>query len=96
MTVTRQCTIEVATLASKTQFMSHQRNPRSLLTPAMHHVLDRMARATQLPLHALTPQQARPVYEVGSSMLEIAAHKVARAEGLGIPMRERPLLPARL
>jgi acetyl esterase len=76
--------------------MSHQRNPRSLLTPAMHHVLDRMARTTQLPLHALSPLQARQVYEVGSSMLEIPAQRLLRVEGLGIPMRDGHLLPARL
>ena len=76
--------------------MSHQRNPRALLTPAMHHVLDRMARTSQLPLHALSPQQARLVYEVGSSMLEIAPHKLQRIEGLSLPMRDGHLLPARL
>lgn len=76
--------------------MSHQRNPRALLTPAMHHVLDRMARTSQLPLHALTPQQARQVYEVGSSMLDIPAHKLLRVEGLSLPMRDGHLLPARM
>jgi acetyl esterase len=76
--------------------MSHQRNPRALLTPAMHHVLDRMSRATQLPLHALTPQQARLVYEVGSSMLEIAPHKLLRVESFTLPTRDGHDLPVRL
>lgn len=76
--------------------MSHQRNPRALLTPAMHHVLDRMARTRQLPLHALTPQQARQVYEVGSGMLDIPGHKLARVQDLQIPARDGHLLPARL
>lgn len=76
--------------------MSHQRNPRALLTPAMHHILDRMARARQLPLHALTPQQARQVYEVGSGMLDIPAHKLARVQDLQIPARDGQTLPARL
>ncbi len=76
--------------------MSHQRNPRALLTPAMHHVLDRMARTRQLPLHALTPQQARQVYEVGSGMLDIPGHKLGRVEDLQIPARDGQLLPARL
>lgn len=76
--------------------MSHQRNPRALLTPAMHHVLDRMARTRQLPLHALTPQQARQVYEVGSGMLDVPGHKLARVEDLQIPARDGQLLPARL
>ena len=39
--------------------MSHHRNPKSLLTPAMHSVLDRMARAGHPPLHALSPDQAQ-------------------------------------
>ena len=76
--------------------MSHQRNPRALLTPAMHHILDRMARTRQLPLHALTPQQARQVYEVGSGMLDIPAHKLARVQDLQIPARDGQTLPARL
>lgn len=76
--------------------MSHQRNPRALLTPAMHHILDRMARTRQLPLHALTPQQARQVYEVGSGMLDIPAHKLARVQDLQIPARDGQALPARL
>ena len=76
--------------------MSHQRNPRALLTPAMHQVLDRMARVRQLPLHALSPQQARQVYEVGSSMLDIPGHKLARVQDLSIPARDGQALPARL
>ncbi len=76
--------------------MSHQRNPRALLTPVMHQVLDRMARVRQLPLHALSPQQARQVYEVGSSMLDIPGHKLARVQDLSIPARDGQALPARL
>ncbi len=76
--------------------MSHPRNPRALLTPAMHHVLDRMARARQLPLHALTPQQARQVYEVGSGMLDIPGHRLARVQELQIPVRDGTSIAARL
>jgi len=76
--------------------MSHQRNPRALLTPAMHQVLDRMARTRQLPLHALSPQQARQVYEVGSSMLDIPGHKLARVQDLDIPTRDGQAVAARL
>ena len=76
--------------------MSHPRNPRALLTPAMHHVLDRMARTRQLPLHALTPQQARQVYEVGSGMLDIPGHKLARVQELQIPARDGTSIAARL
>lgn len=76
--------------------MSHPRNPRALLTPAMHQLLDRMARSRQLPLHALTPQQARQVYEVGSGMLDIPGHKLARVEELSIPTRDGATIAARL
>ena len=76
--------------------MSHQRNPRALLTPAMHQLLDRMARTRQLPLHALTPQQARQVYEMGSGMLDIPGHKLARVEELSIPTRDGAAIAARL
>lgn len=75
--------------------MSHQRNPRSLLTPAMHQLLDRMARTRQLPLHALTPQQARQVYEMGSGMLDIPGHKLVRVEELSIPTRDGATIAAR-
>jgi len=76
--------------------MSHQRNPRALLTPAMHHVLERMARAGHLPLHALTPQQARANYEAGAGVLDIPVHKLPRVEDLAIPTRDGQSLPARL
>ena len=62
--------------------MPHHRTPRSLLTPAMHNVLDRMARAGKLPLHALSPAQARLAYEVGANVLEIDPGKVQRALAL--------------
>jgi acetyl esterase len=62
----------------------------------MHQVLDRMARTRQLPLHALSPQQARQVYEVGAGMLDIPAHKLARVQDLSIPARDGYPLPARL
>ena len=76
--------------------MSHLRNPRALLTPAMHHVLERMARAGHLPLHALAPEQARVAYEAGAGVLEIPAHKLARVEDLSLPARDGHLLAARL
>ncbi len=45
--------------------MSHHRNPRALLTPAMRQVLERMARAGRPPLHALTPDHARGPTQAG-------------------------------
>lgn len=76
--------------------MSHHRNPRALLTPAMHHVLDRMARVASVPLHALTPIQARAAYEVGAGVLEIPSPKLARVENFVIPARDGHSLPVRL
>lgn len=76
--------------------MSHQRNPRALLTPAMHHVLERMARATHLPMHALSAQQARAAYEAGAGVLDIPPHKLARVEDLVIPVRDGSSIAARL
>jgi acetyl esterase len=62
----------------------------------MHQLLDRMARTRQLPLHALTPQQARQVYEMGSGMLDIPGHKLARVEALSLPTRDGATIAARL
>lgn len=76
--------------------MSHQRNPRALLTPAMHHVLDRMARATHVPMHALSAQQARAAYEAGAGVLDIPPHKLARVEELQVPVRDGGTIAARL
>ncbi len=76
--------------------MSHPRNPRALLTPAMHHVLDRMARARQLPLHALQPAQARQAYEIGSGVLDLPAHKLARVQDVQLPTRDGAAIAARL
>jgi acetyl esterase len=76
--------------------MSHHRNPRALLTPAMHGVLDRMARAPQLPLHALTPRQARIAYEVGAVVLEVPPPKVPRLENFTLPARDGHAVPVRL
>lgn len=62
----------------------------------MRGVLERMARATRAPLHALTPQQARAAYENGADVLEIPAHKLARVEDFTLPARDLHPLPARL
>lgn len=76
--------------------MRHHRNPRALLTPAMHSVLERMARAPQVPLHALTPVQARIAYEVGAGVLEVTPPKLARVESFTLPARDGYELPVRL
>jgi acetyl esterase len=76
--------------------MSHHRNPRALLTPAMHGVLERMARAGQVPLHALTPVQARAAYEANAGVLDIAPIKLHRVEDFTLPTRDGYALPVRL
>ena len=76
--------------------MSHHRNPRALLTPAMHGVLERMARAGQVPLHALTPAQARAAYEVNAGVLDLPPTKLARVESFSVPARDGVDLAVRL
>jgi acetyl esterase len=76
--------------------MTHHRNPRALLTPAMHSVLERIARAGRVPLQALTPQQARESYEAGAGVLDIPAPKLARVESFTVPARDGFDVPVRL
>jgi len=76
--------------------MSHHRNPKALLTPAMHGVLERMARAGHMPLHALTPVQARAAYAAGADVLELPLHPMARVEDFHIPARDGFAIPVRL
>lgn len=76
--------------------MSHHRNPKALLTPAMHGVLERMARAGHMPLHALTPTQARAAYEAGAGVLELPVQPMARIEDFHIAARDGFSIPVRL
>jgi acetyl esterase len=76
--------------------MSNHPDPRSLLTPSMRGVLDRIARAGHLPMHALSPAQARLAYEAGAGVLDIPPHKLARVENLRIPTRDGAALSAML
>jgi acetyl esterase len=76
--------------------MSHHPHPRALLTPMMRGVLDRIARAGQLPLHALSPAQARLAYAAGAGVLDIPPHKLPRVQDLHIPARDGHSLAARL
>lgn len=76
--------------------MSPHRNPRIALTPAMRGVLERMVRAGNPPLHALTPAQARAFYAMGSGVLDIAPHTLARVQTLSVPARDGAQLHARL
>ncbi len=75
---------------------SHHQNPRALLNPAMRSVLERIERAGHVPMHALTPEQARAAYEAGAGVLDIPPHKLPRVEDLGITARDGHTLRARL
>ena len=74
----------------------HHRNPRALLTPAMHGVLDRMARLRHLPMHALQPEQARAAYTAGAGVLELPIQALARVEDFSILARDQFAVPVRL
>ena len=76
--------------------MSHHRNPHALLSPLMHQVVERIARAGHVPLHAMTPEQARAAYAAGAGVLELPTRSLDRVEDLHIPARDGAGLPARL
>jgi acetyl esterase len=62
----------------------------------MHGVLERMARAGKVPLHALMPQQARAAYEVNAGVLDLAPVSLHRVESFTLPTRDGHELPVRL
>ena len=62
----------------------------------MRSVLDRIARANRLPLHLLSPQQAKAFYEAGASVLDLPPHKLKRVEDLQVPTRDGSTIAARL
>jgi acetyl esterase len=87
----KNCTVP-RTLAT----MSHHRNAKALLTTATHGVLDRMARAGQMPLHALTPEQARDAYAAGAGVLELPSHTMVRVENFTVAAQDGYAIPVRL
>lgn len=72
------------------------RNPASLLTPAMHKVIERMGRLQRMPMHAMSPQQARTTYAGGADVLEIPLQAVDRVEDFTVPARDGFAIPVRL
>jgi acetyl esterase len=76
--------------------MSHHRNPKALLTPAMHGVIERMARAGRMPLHAMTPAQAREAYAIGSGLLDVPLQAMAHVESFTVTARDGHAIPVRL
>lgn len=70
--------------------------PHSGLTPRMAGVVERMARARQPPLDALTPEAAKAAYEKGAGVLEVPRPALARVEDFAIRARDGAALAARL
>ena len=77
--------------------MPHQhRNPLALLTPTMHKVLERMHRAQKIPMHAMTPQQARSAYAGAADVLDIPPQATERVESFSVVARDGFDIPVRL
>ena len=74
----------------------HHRNPLALLTPTMHKVLERMHRAQKIPMHALSPQQARAAYAAAADVLDIAPQATQRVESFSVKARDGFDIPVRL
>lgn len=74
----------------------HHSAPAHLLTPAMRGVLERIARAGHVPMHALSPTQARAAYAAGAGVLDIPAQALERVEDHQVTTRDGAQLLARL
>ena len=59
-----------------------------MLTPKMHGVVERMARARQPALHTLTPAEAKAAYEKGAGVLEVPRPDLPRVQDLVVPARD--------
>ena len=72
--------------------MSHHHdrhaNPRGLLTPAMRSVMDRIARAGHVPMHAMSAEQARSAYAAGADVLELPTQKLPLIEDFAVSARD--------
>jgi acetyl esterase len=62
----------------------------------MHGVLERMARAGKMPMHALSHQQARAAYETNAGVLDLVPVNLQRVESFTLPTRDGFDLPVRL
>ena len=74
----------------------HHSSPAHLLTPVMRGVLERIARAGHVPMHALSPQQARAAYAAGAGVLDLPAQALARVEDRLFATRDGAQLLARV
>jgi len=62
----------------------------------MAGLLDRIQRAQRTPFHAMTPAQARAVYDKAAEVLEPPRAPLARVQDLTLPAADGTPLPARL
>jgi acetyl esterase len=62
----------------------------------MQKILKSMERAAGVPLHALTPQQARAAYEANADVLELPKQDLARVESFTVAARDGFDIPVRL
>jgi len=62
----------------------------------MHKVLERMHRAQKVPMHAMTPQQARLAYAGAADVLEIPAQARDRVEDFTVTASDGFAIPVRL
>jgi acetyl esterase len=70
-------------------------NLRNLLTPATLKVVDSIARAGHVPMHAMSPAQAKAAYAAAANVLELPVQQLARVEDFSIPARDGYSIPAR-
>jgi acetyl esterase len=70
-------------------------HPGRLLTPAMRKVLDGIARAGHVPMHALSAQQARAAYAAGANVLELPIQPLHRVQDFTVPARDGFAIPVR-
>jgi acetyl esterase len=61
----------------------------------MLKVVDSIARAGHVPMHAMTAEQAKASYEAASNVLELPVQGLGRVEDFTIPARDGFAIPAR-
>jgi acetyl esterase len=66
------------------------------LSPRMAGLLQRIERAQRVPLHAMSPQEARATYERVAEVLDLPRAKLRRVEDFALPSASGLPLPARL
>lgn len=69
---------------------------RSDLLPGMRALLERIERASQVPFHQQTAQQARAAYERAAEVLDQSRIPLPRVQDLELPRRDGGVLKARL